>query len=832
MIAQSKLGRVATRSLLLDSRQAARAIARTPLSAVALVLLLAVGIGANTLIFTAVDVLLLRPLRVPHPEQLVRFGIQLSPSYTRYEQPYLYGRLLRQQARSFSDVFVAWPMEMSFSAGDRVESITGETVSGNYFSALGLTTTLGRVLTDEDEQKDAPVAVISYSFWQRAFGGRKDIVGQTIRLRGNPFLIVGVVCPGFVDLDLETRPDVWLTMSAGKLWFTKKDNALAESHIFMRLRAGVSAPQAETEVRSLYPSILDTEYSIPPVSPHGDIADEAQKEPPTVTKVSRGVSAMRKQFGNAVGALMGGVAGLLLLVCSNTGGLMLARAETKRREAAIRMSLGASRWSMVWQSLLEALLLSSAGAVGGWFIARSCGPRLMRFLPARRPLGIELQPDILVLAFVAAVCLLTALLVGVIPAWNVARTDLSSVMRRQSGTVSGPRVGRAIVAFQVAVATALVAGSLALVRTLETMRAQDPGFRRNKLIDMTLNPRMAGIKSEGIAQVFKDILQRAASLPGVEDVSLAEKAPMRGIGLKASVLPAGSRVTTADVLNVSLNAVSLGHFQNMSMRLLKGRGFMPGDDKAKPRPAIVSESLARKFFPNVDPIGQAVGAGGVNDVTKAQYQIVGILNDSKYRSMREIPPPTLFVLIDDDALRYSDGMVLYVTVRSEPTVVIGELQGMLSGIGPGLAPTDVATMEQEIDTSLWQERLLAVLSSIFAALSALIAAIGLLGMLAYAVSRRRREIGIRMAVGATIQRIAKMIARDAAWTVLPGILCGFAVYAVCARALVPLLYGIAQWNAVSFIGAVSLVVAVSALATLFPALKAARVEPWQVLREE
>ncbi len=779
MIAQSKLGRVATRSLLLDSRQAARAIARTPLSAVALVLLLAVGIGANTLIFTAVDVLLLRPLRVPHPEQLVRFGIQLSPSYTRYEQPYLYGRLLRQQARSFSDVFVAWPMEMSFSAGDRVESITGETVSGNYFSALGLTTTLGRVLTDEDEQKDAPVAVISYSFWQRAFGGRKDIVGQTIRLR-----------------------------------------------------AGVSAPQAETEVRSLYPSILDTEYSIPPVSPHGDIADEAQKEPPTVTKVSRGVSAMRKQFGNAVGALMGGVAGLLLLVCSNTGGLMLARAETKRREAAIRMSLGASRWSMVWQSLLEALLLSSAGAVGGWFIARSCGPRLMRFLPARRPLGIELQPDILVLAFVAAVCLLTALLVGVIPAWNVARTDLSSVMRRQSGTVSGPRVGRAIVAFQVAVATALVAGSLALVRTLETMRAQDPGFRRNKLIDMTLNPRMAGIKSEGIAQVFKDILQRVASLPGVEDVSLAEKAPMRGIGLKASVLPAGSRVTTADVLNVSLNAVSLGHFQNMSMRLLKGRGFMPGDDKAKPRPAIVSESFARKFFPNVEPIGQAVGAGGVNDVTKAQYQIVGILNDSKYRSMREIPPPTLFVLIDDDALRYSDGMVLYVTVRSEPTVVIGELQGMLSGIGPGLAPTDVATMEQEIDTSLWQERLLAVLSSIFAALSALIAAIGLLGMLAYAVSRSRREIGIRMAVGATIQRIAKMIARDAAWTVLPGILCGFAVYAVCARALVPLLYGIAQWNAVSFIGAVSLVVAVSALATLFPALKAARVEPWQVLREE
>src|SRR6266446_2787068 len=347
-----------------DFRQAVRSVARAPLSAGALVLLLALGIGANALIFTAVDVLLLRPLPVSHPEQLVRFGTQLSPSYTYYEHPYLYARILRQRARSFSDVFVAWPMEMSFSAGDRLESITGETVSGNYFSSLGLTAEFGRLLTDEDEQRDAPVAVLSHVFWQRAFAGRKDIVGQTISLRGNPFLIIGVLRPGFVDLDLETRPDVWLTMSAGKLWFTKRDNTLAESHIFMRLRPGVSAPQAETEVRSLYPSMLEASYSIPPISPHGDIAGEAQREPPTLTTASRGVSAMRKQFGNAVGALMGGVAGLLLLVCSNTGGLMLARAETKRREAAIRMSLGASRWSMVRHTLVEASLLSSAGVRG------------------------------------------------------------------------------------------------------------------------------------------------------------------------------------------------------------------------------------------------------------------------------------------------------------------------------------------------------------------------------------------------------------------------------------------------------------------------------------
>jgi hypothetical protein len=197
-------------ALLLDFRQAVRGLLRMPLSAGALVLLLALGIGANALIFTAVDVLFLRPLPVSHPEELVRFGVQISPSYTYYEQPYLYGRILRERAQSFSDVFVSWPTEMSFSAGDRLESVTGETVSGNYFSSLGLTATLGRVLTDEDEQKDAQVALLSHSFWLRAFAGRKDIVGQTIHLRGNPFLIIGVLRPGFVDLDLETRPDVWV----------------------------------------------------------------------------------------------------------------------------------------------------------------------------------------------------------------------------------------------------------------------------------------------------------------------------------------------------------------------------------------------------------------------------------------------------------------------------------------------------------------------------------------------------------------------------------------------------------------------------------------------
>jgi predicted lysophospholipase L1 biosynthesis ABC-type transport system permease subunit len=268
------------------------------------------------------------------------------------------------------------------------------------------------------------------------------------------------------------------------------------------------------------------------------------------------------------------------------------------------------------------------------------------------------------------------------------------------------------------------------------------------------------------------------------------------------------------------------------MHILEGRGFEPSDKGHKPRPAVVSATFAQQFFPDVDPIGRTFGSGGVNAVTLPEYEIVAVVNDSKYRSMRETPPPTFYLLVDDDTLRFSDGMALYVTVRGDPSRFVHELQGMLREIGPGIAPTGIATMEQEIETSLWQERLLAALTSIFATLSAVLAGIGLFGMLAYGVSQRRREIGIRMSVGATMERIAKLIARDAAWTVVPGILGGLVAYAVCSRVLASLLYGVTRWDVVSVVGAVVFVIVASAVATIIPVLKATRIEPWQVLREE
>jgi predicted permease len=813
-----------------EIRQAIRSIARAPLFTSVVVLLLALGIGANALIFTAVDALLLRPLPVAHPERIVRLGIPRSPTHISYDHPYVYAQVLRERGHDFSDVFASWPVEMAFSSANRVESIIGNTVSGNYFPALGLTPALGRLIAVDDERREAPVAVLSHAFWERAFAGRNDAIGTTVNLRGHPFTVIGVLQPVFVDLDLENRPDIWLPISAWKLWTRKADIGHTPSQLYMRLRSGVSMAQAEADVRALFPEMVAADFAGLPEATAG-IVDHEMALRPMLTGVERGVSTLRKQFSGAVTAVMGGVAALWLLVCGNIGGLMLARAETSRRTLAILLSLGASRWSILRRAMVESALLSSAGALAGLWIARACGPWLLRFLPARRPLGIELSPNIRVVAFAAAICVISAILMSVVPALDIFGADLAGVMRQSGGTTTRPRTGRSLVAFQVGLATLLTTGSLALVRSLDAIRAQDPGFRREGLIVMTLNPRMAGVKPELVPRVFDEVVRRAQALPGVESVSLAQRALMRGVGFKGNAGRAGARITFADSLNVSLNGVSREHFANMGMRIVKGRGFDPADNQGKPRSAVVSESFARQFFPGLDPIGQTFGLGPIGSVIRADYRISGVVNDAKYRSMREVPPPTIYTLLNDDGFRY-EGMALHVSVRGNPASAIAALTEMLRRIGPGLAPTDVATMEGEIDTSLWQERLLAALSSIFAVLAAGVAGLGLFGMLAYAVSRRSREIAIRVAIGATAGRIAAMVGRDAALAVLPGLLLGIAAYAACARVVAALIFGVGHWDALSIAGAITGLMAVSLFATFFPAIRAAGVRPSEALRED
>jgi hypothetical protein len=352
-------------------------------------------------------------------------------------------------------------MEMALASGNGVESITGNTASGNYFSALGLRAALGHLFTSSDEERHAPVAVLSHGFWRRAFAGRRDVIGTNINLRGVTFTVIGVLQPGFVDLDLENRPDVWVPISTWAQLRGEADNRHASGQVYMRLRGGVAQgvtlAQAEAEVRSLYPEMIAADLSGSP----GETADSMRREQamqPVLTSAERGVSTLRKQFSGAVTAVMGGVAALLLLVCGNLGGLMLARAESHTREVAIRLSLGASRWSILRRTLTEAALLSCAGATAGLWMARSCGPWLLGFRPARRPLGIDLVPDLRVVAFAAATCVFSAALMSILPAVHLFRADLGGVIGRQSGRASRRRLSRGLVTFQVGLATLLMTG--------------------------------------------------------------------------------------------------------------------------------------------------------------------------------------------------------------------------------------------------------------------------------------------------------------------------------------------------------------------------------------
>ncbi len=352
------------------------------------------------------------------------------------------------------------------------------------------------------------------------------------------------------------------------------------------------------------------------------------------------------------------------------------------------------------------------------------------------------------------------------------------------------------------------------------------------MVVMNINPEIAGIERDKIPATFNEIIHRTKELPGVEVVSLTSVAVMRGIGMVASIVPSGHLVGSDDLLKTSMNGVSASHFSNLGMVILEGRGLVKEDANVSPFPAVVSKSFARKYFPDGNVLGQMIGLSGSNQPAPPSYQIVGVVNDAKYRSMREDPPPTMYSLLNQENITSSGGQVLYISTYTDPQQMIIQLRELLQSIGPGIIPTDVATMEQEIETSLWQERLLAALATIFAILAAILAGFGLFGMLAYTVSQRTREIGIRMAIGATTSQIAKSIAKDSMRVVVPGFAIGLILYFAASRIISSLLYSndAAQLRPAIMTG--STILGIAILATAFPILRATNIHPSQALRDE
>ena len=660
------------------------------------------------------------------------------------------------------------------------------------------------------------------------FRGRKDVIGSGIRVRGAAFTVVGIAPVGFGGLDLETRTDVWVPVNAWRAWTGNADLRRQPAQIVVRLREGVRLAQAEAEARVLYPAMVDADLNIEPAGVTE--ADVAQQKGRRVILVSaeHGISAMRKQLWAATPALLGAIAALLVLVMANVGGLMLVRAEARRPDIALRISLGASRWGIVRAALSESLMLAGGGALLGYVIAQYWGAAVNGISAVTATAQRGPAPDLRVLAFTILITAGVSLLASIAPALAAARTGLIQTLGKGGRRASAPASARRIVTIQIALATILVAGSITLVRSLEALRDQNPGFNRERLIVAVLDPSMAGVSAKQLPTLYDEILRRARQLPGVAGASLAGFPLMRGVGYKNTMGPAGARLTPADRLNVSLNYASETHLKNLGIKLVAGRTVSRADLDIHPTPVVATEALARAFFPGTDALGRDFGPAGPNGLARAQFRVVGLTRDVKYRGMRELAPPTFFA-----ALSGSEELVtLHVRTRVDEAAVMGRVRAMLATVGSGLAPVDMATMDQEIETSLWQERMLSFLSEVFGALAVIIAATGSFGLIAFMLARRTREVGIRAAIGATPMRIAGLFARSSIMAVGPGILIGGGIFVAVRSALSPLLFGWGTGVAVPLIASATVMALTTIVAVAMPVLRATQIESTVALREE
>ena len=816
-----------------DLRFAARMLKKSPAFTAIAVALLGAGIGANAVMFSALDAVLLRELPVKNPRNLV-WMVQKTPQLgTRSSFEYAFYEALRDHSTTLSAVFGEQQFYVAMNEPQPAEQLQVTLVTPEFFDVLGVPPMLGRTLNADDNKENPGMipAVLSYGFWRRRFDGEASAIGRTITLREHQYLIVGVMPREFNGISMDVSPDVRLPLRAFAVildWGNQPPSmhGLEDTSLAARLKPGVTRAQAQAECYSLWHAVTEATFKAQPRALENQLRRGLE-----VIPLEHGTSILRDKFGNALELLVAAVALLLLMVCANLAGLLLARSAARNEEIAVRLAMGATRWRLARQMLTESALLAALGSIAGLLIALIATPLLVRSLPPMRdlytsrvPISLNIGVNHRVLLFSFAISALTVLLFGLAPAIGASRASLDSVLRgtRASRRSSGRS---ALIVFQIALCTVLLAGAGLLARTFEQLKRVNPGFDADHLVTFTVDPSLAGYTAAQAKALRIDLMQRVRDLPGVVDVAVASRPLMRGSGLRTTVVPEGQRATPADFLDTSVNSITPGYFVMMGVRILRGRGLTENDEPKPPAMinVVANEAFANKFFPNIDPIGRRF----INGSTL--YQIVGLVSDAKYRSLREPMTPTFYNLWSDGS---AGGMQLEVRTRARPQSIIDPVRQALASLDPALPFTEIEVMADEVDASAAGERLTATLASIFGALAALLAAIGIYGLLAYAVAQRRREIGIRMALGARPFDIGEMIGMQALAMVAIGVALGLGTAFVLTPFMRALLYGVAPSDPASMLLAALLVTMVAAAATAIPAFHAVRVEPASALREE
>ncbi len=814
--------------LIQDLRFALRSLCRQPVVLITTVLLLGLAIGASTVLFSAVNALMLRSLPVRQPEELLRFVTIRPVLGVRSDFDYKFLLAARERCQTVRDVFAWEAFDVALTQAGSPERLRANVVTGNYFQALGVPAALGRTIEPADDQPaEAAVTVLSDGFWKRRFGGDPKVLGRSIALNGHAFTIVGVSPAEFTGIAIETSPDLRLPLAAVPLLTGMELNnpeLFLSFEVAARLRPNYTAAQARQEVASLFRAVLE-EDSRKEFQLQRELDIRTDVEP-----LAHGTSTLRKQFGSGLAALMVGIGLLMIMVCANVAGLMLARSAARTQEWSVRLAVGASRWRLARLMLCESVLVAAMGISLGVIVAAFALPIVSNAIPPIRDLGatslpviLQLRLDWRVLAYVSALGLLVAVGVGISPSWSASREDLNSVLR--SVRVSRGSGGRSvIVALQVALCTLLLAGAGLFVETFRALQTLDPGFDAAQVATFGIDPHLASYTPAQSRDLQQRLLTQVRALPGVEAASIAVRGVMRGTGIKTTVVHVGRKATPADFLNASLNAVTPDYFETMGLRLLEGRNFREGEaSKDGPKPIIVNRAFAQRFFPDSSAVGHRIGA-------KGESLIVGVVSDAKYRSLREPVQPTIYDVWVVSPLR-SQAFIVHVRSRVRPEAIIPPVRLVLAGIDSRLPFFEITTLRQEVDRTMWQERMVAWMSLSFAVIAALLAGTGLYGLMSFVVAQRRREIGIRAALGARPSQIVKLVSRHSIVLTLSGAFAGLIAAAAALRYLRPLLYGVTGMESQAlFAGAAVVVLAV--LSTVAPAMRAAQIDPATTLRNE
>lgn len=837
-----------------DLRYASRMLGKSPGFAAIAIGSLALGIGANTVIFTAAQHMLLDRLNVPHPEQL-RLLEFAEPGNGVVEQTWGWGdngpngeqlyssfsypvyRQLRRDNRVFESLFGFRPLDrVNVTIHGHPRALAAEMVSGNYYSALGVRPQIGRGIQESDDGAvgSGPVVVISDRLWKNQFNRSRDAIGKHILVNMTPMTIVGVNPPGFTGaFSAQSVPDIFFPLSmqpiAAPQNFAPNPSLLTNNDLWWvmvmgRIQPGISDSAAAAS--------LDVALK---AAVHATMTVKDNKQLPNLLLVdgSRGQDVNARDMSKPIYVLLSLAGFVLLLACANLANLLLARASARQREMSVRFALGAGRGRILRQMLVESLMLSLSGGVAGLLIAfalRDSVPRLLS--DSWSPPAFSARFGWHIFAFAAAISIVTGIVFGLAPAWQATRTQVASGLKESGQTSTRRRrglAGKSIVVFQVALSMLLVVGSGLFVQTVLHLGHSRLGFRPDHLLLFSIEPPQIKYPKAKSTPLYRELDRKLEAIPGVQSVTLTNIPFIADSRSNNIIILPGHRSDARDNPSVLTNDVGEHFFSTYGIPIVAGRSFDSSDTKTSRKVVVINESFARKYFPNVNPLGRSFDAGWKEDIV--HVEIVGICGDAKYENIRTNPQPTYYApyFQQKDGI---DGATFAISTRMSAESIVPALRTAVQSVDRNLPLLDVRTQNEQIASNMRQERIFADLTAAFGILALVLAWIGIYGIMAYSVSRRTNEIGVRMALGALPKQVRIMILREAGWMAALGIAAGLCVALVLGRIVASLLYGLKPWDPITLVGGIVLLAIVAIAASWVPAHRAASVDPMQALRHE